>query len=73
MSVIILTGVCGSTGKIHERTFSSREEMYSWAGSRVDDLGIDAEKSRPKGMRRNRWILSIAMDDYCSFSVRRLK
>lgn len=71
--MIILTGVCGSTGKRHERTFSSRDEMYSWAGSRVDNLGIDAEKSRPKGMRRNRWLLSIAMNDYCFFFVRRSK
>lgn len=71
--MIILTGVCGSTGKLHERTLGSREEMYKWAESRVDDLGIDADKSRPKGMRRNRWILSIAMDDYCWWSVKRSK
>ena len=71
--MIILTEVCGSTGKLHERTFGSREEMYKWAGSRVDDLGIDADKSRPKGMRRNRWILSIAMDDYRWWSVKRSK
>jgi hypothetical protein len=71
--VILLTGVCGSTGKLHKRTFGSREEMYRWAGSRVDYLGIDVEKRRPKGVSMNRWILSIAMDDYRSWSVRRSK
>lgn len=71
--MIILTGVCGSTGQLHERSFGSREEMQRWAALRVDDLGIDAEKSRPKGMRRSRWILSIAMNNYCSFSIRRSK
>ena len=71
--MILLTGVCGSTGKLHKRTFGSREEMYRWAGSRVDDLGIDAEESKPTRMSMNRWILSIAMDDYRSWSVRRSK
>ena len=71
--MIVLTGVCGSSGKLHERTFGSREEMQRWAASRVEDLGIDAESGRPKGMRRSRWILSIAMNNYCSFSIRRCK
>lgn len=71
--MIILTGVCGATGKLHERTFGSAEEMYKWAELRVDDLGIDADKSRPNGMRRNRWILSIAMDDYRWWSLKRSK
>jgi len=70
--VIILTGVCGLTGKLHKRTFGLREEMYKWAESRVDDLGIDTDK-RPKGMSRNRWILSIAMDDYRCWFVKRSK